>query len=302
MNANIALIPVEYIITTTSDWTMLKLVDGGTWQNIQVFFKEGENQVVQKKWDSKSIYIEKKSYDETPVVVEVKCILSIPKECNELQIKYRIEKGDIQSTVVTTIVRGRKHFVMVNKKGDGSEDGSNPMIFSSSTSEYSLDLRKEKVFIVHGRDRLQALLLSDYLNKRGINAVMFEDLTHYGKTIIEQIEHIRDSVAYAFIILTPDDVGCLSDDINRFASDIATSKTIRREEARDLLTKLQHRARQNVIFEFGMFVGALGRENVCILKQKGVKEIPTDINAVLYNEFDKEVSEVFHKLHDELGV
>lgn len=293
-------VPVEYIVTTTSDWTEFEIIEGGQWLDFHPLFIAGESSLVQKRLDAKTIYLEKKDYDKQPVVLSVKCLLNMAKDSNTL--KYRICKGDIQWTSVVIKIKGRKSFFIINDEDDGSDGGTNPKTFNYSVSDYNLDLRKEKVFIVHGRDRLQTLLLSDYLHKRGLNAMMFEDLTHLGKTIIEQIEYVRDNVAYAFVILTPDDVGCLSEEIDRIVSDLTTSRTLRKDDIKDAFAALRHRARQNVIFEFGLFVGALGRENVCILKQRDVDEIPTDINAVLYEEFDKEVSEVFHKLHDELGI
>ena len=47
------------------------------------------------------------------------------------------------------------------------------------------------------------------------------------------------------------------------------------------------RARQNVIFEFGYFVGRLGRNRVCALYSEGV-EIPSDYSGVLYLPIDEQ--------------
>lgn len=46
------------------------------------------------------------------------------------------------------------------------------------------------------------------------------------------------------------------------------------------------RARQNVIFELGYFIGRLGRNRVCALYRPGV-EIPSDYSGVLYVELDE---------------
>jgi predicted nucleotide-binding protein len=54
------------------------------------------------------------------------------------------------------------------------------------------------------------------------------------------------------------------------------------------------------LFELGLFIGTLGRENVCYLKQKNLKEIPSDLDGVLYKEFDESVEEVFYQLPEEL--
>lgn len=47
------------------------------------------------------------------------------------------------------------------------------------------------------------------------------------------------------------------------------------------------RARQNVVFELGYFMGKLGRERVCPLF-KGVIENPSDIDGIIYVLMDKE--------------
>ena len=161
--------------------------------------------------------------------------------------------------------------------------------------------RKDSVFIVHGRDDRQALLLQKYLkDKLKTSAVMFDDLPDKGRTIIEQLEYIRDHIYYAFVIVTPDDVGCLREDIQNIARMVVGLKTINSEVVDKIFGSLYERARQNVVFEFGLFVGALGRKNVCSLLQKDVKEKPSDLDGILYKRFDKSVSEVFHEIAEEL--
>jgi predicted nucleotide-binding protein len=45
------------------------------------------------------------------------------------------------------------------------------------------------------------------------------------------------------------------------------------------------RARQNVIFEMGYFMGKLGRERVFVLLDDGVEK-PSDIDGIVYNNVD----------------
>ena len=47
------------------------------------------------------------------------------------------------------------------------------------------------------------------------------------------------------------------------------------------------RARQNVVFEHGYFIGKLGREHVCALV-KGNIETPGDVDGVVYVNMDPE--------------
>ena len=89
-------------------------------------------------------------------------------------------------------------------------------------------------------------------------------------TVIEKLERHTD-VAYAVVLLTPDDVGAPEDELSRI------------EQGE--LTGLNQRARQNVIFELGYFLAKLTRERVCALYKLGV-EIPSDYQGVLYTEMD----------------
>ena len=80
--------------------------------------------------------------------------------------------------------------------------------------------------------------------------------------VIEKFEDFAH-VGFAVVLLTPDDIGRLQDDAGDF----------------------RPRARQNVIFEFGYFIGKLGRERVCALV-KGNVERPSDYDGVVYVPLD----------------
>jgi predicted nucleotide-binding protein len=114
------------------------------------------------------------------------------------------------------------------------------------------------VFIVHGHDQGALEMVSRFLEKLGLLPVVLRERPNLGRTIIEKFEAHADA-GFAVVILTPDDLGT------------------RREEPGELAP----RARQNVIFEFGFFIGKLGREKVCVLYKKDV-EIPSDFAGVLY--------------------
>jgi len=163
---------------------------------------------------------------------------------------------------------------------------------------------KEKVFIAHGRDEKQALRLQKYLTKKlKIDAEMFEDFKEEssGNTIIEQLEYIRDNVRYAFVIVTPDDLGCLQGDIEKCRTKFLIGKeTIKVQTVCDILDKLNTRARQNVVFEHGLFMGAIGRDRVCCLLQKDTKEKPSDTDGILYVGFNKSVKETFPEITEKL--
>lgn len=135
--------------------------------------------------------------------------------------------------------------------------------------------KRRKVFIVHGRDKTPALELARFVEKRyPIDAILLEEEAHRGRTLIEKLEDHSD-VDFAFITLTPDDVGALKGE------------------------PLKERGRQNVIFEWGQFIGKIGRKNVCLLI-KGNVEIPSDLHGIGYYRFSQNVKECFIDIENEL--
>ena len=65
-------------------------------------------------------------------------------------------------------------------------------------------------------------------------------------------------VGYAFVLMTPDDRGSAVQD-----------------------KKSRPRARQNVVFEHGLLIGALGAHRVCAIVLDDV-ELPSDLHGVVY--------------------
>ena len=114
-----------------------------------------------------------------------------------------------------------------------------------------------EIFLIHGHDEAAKSAVARFLERLDLEPVILADRASEGKTIIEKFESHAD-VGYAVALLTPDDVGSRQ-------GDDAT----------------QPRARQNVIFELGYFIGRLGRERVCALT-KGEPEIPSDYSGVVY--------------------
>jgi predicted nucleotide-binding protein len=121
---------------------------------------------------------------------------------------------------------------------------------------------RSKIFVVHGHDEgaLQAMARS--LETVGLQAIVLREQPDQGYTTIEKFEARASEVGFAVALLTPDDLG----------GPLAAS-----EQAA--------RARQNVIFELGYFVGSLGRGRACLLR-KGDVEIPSDLFGVIYTDFD----------------
>lgn len=140
----------------------------------------------------------------------------------------------------------------------------------------------KKVFVVHGHDEKIKNQTEIFLKNVGLEPIVLHRQPDEGQTIIEKFEKHSD-VGYAFILLTPDDIGYPSTEENKEES----------EKKKNL------RARQNVIFEFGYFVGKLGRARVCCLYKAGV-ELPADISGILYKEIKEKIEEVAYSILKDL--
>ena len=118
------------------------------------------------------------------------------------------------------------------------------------------------VFVVHGHDEMAKLKVQNFLHKLGLTPIVLHEQLNQGRTIIEKLERESKRAQFAIVLLTPDDKGCTASD-----------------------TDLRSRARQNVIFEWGLFVGLLGRGNVCALRVGSV-EMPSDMHGVIWESMD----------------
>ncbi len=124
-------------------------------------------------------------------------------------------------------------------------------------------VRSNNVFLIHGRDNARKFEVARFLDKEiDLNVTILDEKANGGKTIIEKFEKHWE-VDFAVALWTGDDQGGLLDS----ESD------------------LRKRARQNVIFETGIFFGKLGREKVIVLYDKDV-EIPSDYSGVTYISFE----------------
>lgn len=147
---------------------------------------------------------------------------------------------------------------------------------ASTSTPYLINKITNEIFIVHGRDNLPKVTLARWLESNKLHPIILHEQTSGGATLIEKLENYSSRAKFAIVILTPDDMGRLKE---------ATSE--------------QPRARQNVIFELGYFLGRLGRKYVCCL-YKDTMEIPSDFNGVLFIPFKEDVKETFIELAREL--
>ena len=124
--------------------------------------------------------------------------------------------------------------------------------------------RGQDIFVVHGHDEAAKHAVARFIEKLGLRAIVLHEQADGGRTIIEKLEEESSEVGFAVVLLTPDDIGAPGDQPHSIKS----------------------RARQNVVFELGFFVGRLDRNRVCVL-HKGDVDIPTDYQGVIYVPMDE---------------
>jgi predicted nucleotide-binding protein len=141
---------------------------------------------------------------------------------------------------------------------ESSNDGMKERAQTQSAPNVS-----RKIFLVHGHAEEVNQTVAEFLKTLNLDVVILHEQPNRGRTIIEKFETHSD-VGFAVVLLTPDDTGAPIGDA----------------------TKMQERARQNVILELGYFIGKLGRGRVCPIYVGGV-ELPSDLHGVLWVAYDK---------------
>jgi predicted nucleotide-binding protein len=152
----------------------------------------------------------------------------------------------------------------------------------------------KQVFIVHGHDDVVKYELARIIDREfHLESIILHEEPDKGRTIIEKLEGVSELPGFAFILLTPDDLGAelVPDEYLEKFND----PHMRPDQQK---TRFEYRARQNVVFEMGFFIGFLGRDRVCCLYKEDVA-LPSDISGVLYKKF-KNISEIKWDIRKEL--
>lgn len=163
----------------------------------------------------------------------------------------------------------------------------------------------QNVFIVHGRDHKPMKELKTMLYEFGLNPIVLHEKASEGSlTLAEKLEEYSKDVGYAFVILTPDDVGCQETEVEKLKSEfeapfLKRPILVSKGYVEGLFKRFQPRARQNVIFEMGYFWGLLKRKRVCCLL-KGDVEKPSDIKGIVYIRFKDSIKDVQVKIMKKL--
>lgn len=115
----------------------------------------------------------------------------------------------------------------------------NEIVAANPEIEYNTaeKINGKTVFIIHGHDDGLKTEIQLLLIRAGVNNIVLHEQPDKGRTIIDKLVEESFDSNYAIALLSPDDI----------------------------LIDGSKRARQNVIFEIGFFLGRLGKERVRIL-------------------------------------
>lgn len=132
------------------------------------------------------------------------------------------------------------------------------------------DTGKERVFnnvfIVYGHNQTMRTSVENYVQSLGLKSIdLFQQSQSGLFSIYDALDECANTAECAIVLLSADDIVLDTDSL-----------------------KMKYRARQNVIFEMGLFAGYLGRNKVIVLYQKNDHfELPSDVNGVFYIEYNE---------------
>lgn len=111
-------------------------------------------------------------------------------------------------------------------------------------SEAKAAIAPKEIFLVHGHDEKTRMDVSEFVHEWfGIVPTVLHKQINRGMALIEKFETHSSNAACAIVIMTPDDEG----------------------RAKNNISAIEKRARQNVVFELGYFYGKLQRDHVIVL-------------------------------------
>jgi predicted nucleotide-binding protein len=183
--------------------------------------------------------------------------LTLPNQENLLAAK---DKKYLIESIVKGRVRGA--YVCTEKFLPSTE--KNTLSTQSATSgSGSLGRR---IIVVSGADDQMKQAITRALTKLSlIPLVICEQLSH-GKKIVENFSRDYADVAFAVVLLSPDDFGYAKN---------------------ESATKRKLRPQQDVVFELGFLLGKLGKENMLVFFRECANfEIPTDFEGMKVTAFD----------------
>ena len=174
----------------------------------------------------------------------------------------RARFGDLRPDKVAEFRQfARLRWLQYEAQGDSLRFAADTMIDSLPAREPRIQSRE--VFLVHGHDEGTWQTVARFLEYAGLTPIVLGEQPDLNQTVFEKFKRYSGQ-GVAVVVMTADDLGALATD--------AVS-----------IDAMKPRARQNVIFEYGFFLGKLGWENVIGLisvAKAGPIERPSDLTGV----------------------
>ncbi len=140
------------------------------------------------------------------------------------------------------------------------------MKVKSQATQVDSGIKSKKIFVVHSDKNEKVHYVARVLSTLNLEPVILREQVNQGRTLIEKFDEIANGASFAIVLASQDDL-CYDKD--------QTPETAK------------YRARQNVIFELGFFIGKLKRGNVVTLLETNENfEFPSDYKGVVYILFD----------------
>lgn len=146
---------------------------------------------------------------------------------------------------------------------------------TTTTETINTVIDMNKVFVVYGHNDALRVEVSRTIEQLGLRPIVLQEQEDFGNTIIEKFEAHASDIGFAVVLLTADDLGVSCKDLAR------------EEKEKGFKAEYKTRARQNVVFEMGYFIGKLDRAHVFELLEDGVEK-PGDLDGILYTSIDEE--------------
>lgn len=151
----------------------------------------------------------------------------------------------------------KEEMVLFEDAGDGAD--------SADSADTPRQAASSAIFIVHGHDEELKQAVARTVEHLGFEPIVLHEKPNRGRTIIEKFDDYSN-VGFAIALLSADDVARTADG-----------------------TEERFRARQNVIFELGFFLGRLRRDRVAAIYRPHENfEMPSDYVGVLFIPYDDE--------------
>jgi predicted nucleotide-binding protein len=171
--------------------------------------------------------------------------------------KYLADGKDQSIALLKEAIRVLEHEIADQEAEDGP---------AALDTVRPVDSVSRRVFVVHGRDDDAKNEVALFLRRIGLEEIILHLRPNRGRHLLTKFQEEAQGAQFAVILMTPDDEGGMA------GSD-----------------QLQKRARQNVVFELGFFIGKLGTPGVAALIVPGIEK-PSDFDGICWIEFGRDTN------------